>query len=182
MNNYKFRLRSRDWTEFDFDGFADQLKTAYREGETPDEFLGKTGMTREEILEYMEHRMDMDPQMMMTMYNVALLTNLGFSWTESGYMIEHFKEFSGWLAANYDGPGMEFPNAVVDDDQEEQIDYLTEVLKDDKNAAHALGAVVVLMQMGLTVEKAGYIVCHADEFVAWVRENYSFPDDMSMLF
>ena len=81
-------------------------------------------MTREEILEYMEHRMDMNPQMMMTMYNVALLTNLGFSWTESGYMIEHFKEFSGWLAANYAGPEMEFPNAVVDDDQEEQIDYL----------------------------------------------------------
>ena len=175
--DYKFRVRSRDWTEFDEEAFADQMSQAYRDGKTPEEFMEEVGMTREEITEYMEHRMDTDPLVMMTMYHVALLTDFGFTWVESGYMIEHLAEFGEWLTANYDGPEMEFPDRVVDSDQEEQIEYLTEVLQEDEEALHALGVVVILMQMGLSTEKAGYIVCHRDEFIEWVRANYVFPTD-----
>ena len=47
MNNYKFRFRSRDWTQFDEADFMKQMKEAEAQGVPPDEFLKKVGMSRE---------------------------------------------------------------------------------------------------------------------------------------
>ena len=49
MNNYKFRFRSRDWTQFDEADFMKKMKEAEAQGVPPDEFLDNVGMSRDEV-------------------------------------------------------------------------------------------------------------------------------------
>ena len=105
MNNYKFRVRSRDWTQFDEAEFMRQMEDAQAKGVPPEEFLKKVGMSREEVVEYLQHRTDTDPKLAESLYFASLLTNYGFEWSEASHMIREWDHFSEWLVENYDFPG-----------------------------------------------------------------------------
>ena len=71
----------------------------------PEEFLNSVGMSRNEVVEYLQHRTDTDPELAESLYFVALLTNCGFEWSEVWHMIKEWDHFSEWLVENYDFPG-----------------------------------------------------------------------------
>lgn len=88
MNRYKFRVRSRDWTLFDEAEFVKQMEEAQAQGVSPEEFLKKAGLSREEVVEYLQHRTDTDPKLAESLYFASLLTNYGFEWSEASHMIK----------------------------------------------------------------------------------------------
>ena len=181
MNNYKFRFRSRDWTQFDEADFMKQMKEAEAQGVPPEEFLKNVGMSRDEVVEYLQHRTDTDPELAQSLYFVALLTNYGFEWSEAWHMIREWDHFSEWLVENYDGPKQEIPEDLSEQDPDDQIEAIEEAMKENEEVLHTVGAYVVFSLMGLEPEKVSYIVRHPDEFIEWVRENYDFPEDMDWL-
>ena len=61
--NYSFRFRKKDWSDFDEQAMLkklDELKDKDPLDMSPDEFSEALGMTREEIIEYLMHKVEGD--------------------------------------------------------------------------------------------------------------------------
>ena len=186
MDNYRFRFRKKDWSDFDEQEMLDKLdklKESAPSDLSPDEFASELGMTREEVIEFLMHKVETNGFLYKGLKLITSFEFMGFDQKELSYLSNHLNELMAVLKSSYDGPDFDEAIEIYGEDaiEESAMNHIFVPIVSGKDPDSPYQKVVeellaFLIEAELTDGQIEFAAAMPEVFADWIREHMDFPE------